>query len=149
MSCDLVDGHGAQPEQAAETAAESDQQQQNQRRETQEISHPVLPSMAADRCCRESTRQIAICRPPSTLIVSPVMYVASATRKWTVLATSSGVPSRFSSVCEMMRWRDTSSNVASSGHRIGPGATAFTRTSGASSRASDRVSATSPDLATE
>ena len=34
---------------------------------------------------------------------------------------SSGVPSRRSGVCEMMRWRDSSSNASSSGHRIGPG----------------------------
>ena len=62
---------------------------------------------------------------------------------------SSGVPSRRSGVCEMIRCRDSSSNDSSSGHRIGPGATALTRTSGASSRASERVSPTSPALAIE
>ena len=59
---------------------------------------------------------------------------------------SSGVPSRFSGVCEMMRCRDSSSNDSSSGHRIGPGATALTRTSGASSRASERVRPMRPAL---
>ncbi len=34
---------------------------------------------------------------------------------------SSGEPSRRSGVCEMIRCRDSSSNDASSGHRIGPG----------------------------
>ena len=34
---------------------------------------------------------------------------------------SSGVPSRCSGVCEMIRWRDSSSNDSSSGQSIGPG----------------------------
>ena len=62
---------------------------------------------------------------------------------------SSGVPSRLSGVCEMMRCRDNSSNESSSGQSTGPGATAFTRTSGASSRASERVRPTSAAFATE
>jgi hypothetical protein len=71
-------------------------------------------------------------------------------KKRTARAMSAGSPARFSMVCEMMRWRDTSSKLASSsGHMIGPGATALTRTSGANSRASDLVRPTSPALAME
>jgi len=47
--------------------------------------------------------QIAMWRPPSTLIVSPVTNGASARRKCTALAMSSGVPSRRSGVAEMIR----------------------------------------------
>lgn len=93
--------------------------------------------------------QIAMWRPPSTLIVSPVTYGASARRKCTAFAMSSGLPSRRSGVCEMMRWRARSSNTSRSGHMIGPGATALTRTSGASSRASERVRPASPAFAVE
>ena len=52
---------------------------------------------------------------------------------------------RFSAVWLMMRWRATSSrHASSSGQSIVPGATPFTRTSGARSRASARVSASEP-----
>ena len=57
-----------------------------------------------------------------------------------MVAMSSGVPSRFSGVCEMIRCRDSSSNESSSGHSTGPGATALTRIpSGPNSWAAVRV----------
>ena len=97
-----------------------------------------LTRRAGDRCHpRESADPASCCRTtlgPAfagrherdvatavDVIVSPVTYGASASRKWTAFAMSSGVPSRRSGVCEMIRWRDSSSNASSSGHRIGPG----------------------------
>src|SRR5450759_3250289 len=52
---------------------------------------------------------------------------------------SSGSPMRLSSVCEITRWRVTSSNEPSSGQAMGPGAKPFTRTSGQHYRESDLV----------
>ncbi len=87
-------------------------------------------------------------RPPSTAMICPVTYGASATRKCTARAMSSGSPTRLSEVWAMMRSRSASfDHTSSSGQMMAPGATPFTRTSGPSSRASDRVSATSPPFA--
>src|SRR4051794_40504626 len=87
-------------------------------------------------------------RPPSTAIICPVIYGASLIRKATVLAMSSGSPVRFSSVRLMMCWREASFiHSPASGQRIGPGEIPFTRTSGASSSAKDRVSEARPPLA--
>ncbi len=56
---------------------------------------------------------------------------------------------RLSSVVCTMRWRASSSDQrSSSGQMIAPGETPLTRTSGPSSAASERVSASSPPLAT-
>src|SRR5205814_995111 len=80
---------------------------------------------------------------------APLSHDASSSRKCTAEAISSGLPSRRSGVCEMIRCRETSLNASSSGHNIGPGATALTRTSGASSRASECVMPTSAAFAIE
>src|SRR5258707_7560091 len=91
--------------------------------------------------------QMKIERPPSTATICPVTYGAQA-RKCTAWAMSSGVPSRPSGVVSMMRRLSCVSNWPFSGQAIAPGATPFTRTSGASSSASERVSAARPALAT-
>src|SRR6267143_1122030 len=85
-------------------------------------------------------------RPPSTARICPVTKGAQA-RKCTASATSSGEPMRPSGVVARMRARSACSNWPSSGQAMAPGATPFTRTSGASSSASERVSAASPALA--
>src|SRR4051812_33674306 len=85
-------------------------------------------------------------RPPSTAMICPVTYEAQA-RKCTACATSSGEPVRASGVVARMRARSSASNCPSSGQAIAPGATPFTRTCSASSRASERVSAARPPLA--
>src|SRR5260221_11231476 len=91
--------------------------------------------------------QMKIERPPSTATICPVTYGAQA-RKCTAWAMSSGVPMRPSGVVFRMRCLSSFSSWPSSGQAIAPGATAFTRTSGASSRASDRVGPASPAFAT-
>ena len=55
---------------------------------------------------------------------------------------------RRSGVLATMRLRSPGTNCPSSGQAMAPGATALTRTPGASSSASERVSAASPALAT-
>src|SRR5437667_318586 len=85
-------------------------------------------------------------RPPSTARICPVTKGAQA-RKCTASATSSGEPMRPSGVVARMRARSACSNWPSSGQAMAPGATPFTRTCGASSSASERVSAASPALA--
>src|SRR6266513_1464032 len=85
-------------------------------------------------------------RPPSTARICPVTKGALA-RKCTASAMSSGEPMRASGVVARMRARSASSNWPSSGQAMAPGATPFTRTCGASSSASERVSAASPALA--
>src|SRR3990172_5075769 len=86
-------------------------------------------------------------RPPSTARTWPVMKGAVA-RKCTASAISSGEPRRASGVPATMRSRSRGSNWPSSGQAIAPGEIALTRTSGASSSASARVSAASPAFAT-
>ena len=84
-------------------------------------------------------------RPPSTAIICPVTYGAPVTRNSTARAISSGSPTRFSAVRSTMFLRVFGLfQMAASGHMIGPGDTPFTRTAGASSRASERVSAANP-----
>src|SRR5438034_268707 len=85
-------------------------------------------------------------RPPSTARICPVTKGAQA-RKCTASATSSGEPMRPSAVVARMRARSACSNWPASGQATAPGATPFTRTCGASSSASERVSAASPALA--
>src|SRR5207302_9385367 len=85
-------------------------------------------------------------RPPSTARICPVTKGAQA-RKCTASATSSGEPMRSSGVVARMRARSACSNWPSSGQAMAPGATPFTRTCGASARASERVSAASAAMA--
>src|SRR5262249_20065898 len=85
-------------------------------------------------------------RPPSTMIVWPVIIAAPAHRKKIVSAMSCGRHARFSGV------RPTDSALRSAGHSVfhglstKPGATALTRTSGASVRARLRVRLMTPAL---
>src|SRR5437762_14297567 len=85
-------------------------------------------------------------RPPSTARICPVTKGAQA-RKCTASATSSGEPMRPSGVVARMRARSACSNWPSSGPAMAPGPTPFTRTSGASSSASDPLTPASPALA--
>src|SRR5262245_53632741 len=87
-------------------------------------------------------RAYAMARPPSTWNTAPVVNDASAARNATHAATSSARPTRPSGVARTTR--AVSSAVMSSGSITGPGATAFTRTCGASSRASALVSPMRP-----
>src|SRR5436190_1444807 len=82
-------------------------------------------------------------RPPSTRMTSPVTYWASS-RKTTACATSSGDPSRCSGVVE--RRCSAPSALHPSGRSTTPGATALTRTFGASARAIARVICTTAAL---
>src|SRR4051812_14504055 len=84
--------------------------------------------------------------PPSTAMICPVTYGAQA-RKCTACAMSSGEPTRCNGVERTMRSRSSAANWPSSGQAIAPGATPFARTRGASSIASERVSAARPALA--
>jgi hypothetical protein len=75
-----------------------------------------------------------------------VTYGASVAKNRQARATSSAEPARLSAV----RWvifSCSARSTPSSGHITGPGATAFTRTCGPSSRASERVSMISPAFA--
>src|SRR5207253_1375612 len=73
-------------------------------------------------------------RPPSTARTWPVTYGAAVAKNTQARATSSGAPRRFSAVRAVI-FASSASSSPSSGHRTGPGATAFTRTCGPSSRA--------------
>ena len=65
-------------------------------------------------------------------------------------AISSTSPTFFSIVCEITFLRyDSLNSFELSGHRIGPGATAFTLILGPSSWANDLVRVVNPDLAIE
>src|SRR6266566_8023078 len=81
-------------------------------------------------------------RPPSTTSEVPVTKPAPA-RKTTASATSSGDPTRPSSVCAARR------SAWSGSTATGPGATPQTRTSGASARANTRVSIACAALAAQ
>jgi hypothetical protein len=65
----------------------------------------------------------SICRPPSIMIVRRDIG-RFRKRKCGLRDVLASAPHPG---CEMIRWRDSSSNASSSGHRIGPGATALTR----------------------
>jgi hypothetical protein len=90
--------------------------------------------------------------PPSTTMVWPVMYdAASLARKAITSATSFASPTRPSGVPDSAAVRHSSlaTTISVSGVRIMPGATAFTRTAGASSTAAVWVRLRTPALAAE
>ena len=68
----------------------------------------------------------------------PVQYLASSISHRTTSATSCGLPARCSAVLARMMFL-SASDLPASGHKIAPGAMPLTRTSGASSFASDCV----------
>jgi hypothetical protein len=84
--------------------------------------------------------------PPSTGSVTPVIQPAvSEARKTMAEAMSSGVPRRFSG-CILAAAGSSCQSISESLVFTTPGATAFTLTEGASSRASWRVKWISPAL---
>ena len=82
--------------------------------------------------------------PPSTTRTWPGTKNVNPTTYTTLCATSSGLPSRSSSVA--LRIRSAAASLKSSGSMTGPGAIALTAISGASSSASAFVIVTMPPL---
>src|SRR5258706_5663753 len=101
-----------------------------------------LPNYPIDLC--------HITTPPPTRIVCPVRNVAAGDARNTAApATSSGTPQRLSGVDSTTVRRHPSLAPAPKVVSIKPGAMTFTRTRGATERASDLLNASTPPFTAE